>query len=90
MEFDPYGFSVKDLSRRNVIARCNSSGPLYTMRLPSRFSLSPCATLAAALAASASTWHHRLRHPGVDALSSVIILTYFLPVLRLVQIIFLT
>jgi hypothetical protein len=68
MEFDPYGFSVKDLSSRNVIARCNSSGPLYTMCLPSCFALSPCATLAATVAASTSTWHRRLRHPGVDAL----------------------
>jgi hypothetical protein len=34
-EFDPFGLSVKDLSKRNVITRCNSSGPLYTMRLPS-------------------------------------------------------
>jgi hypothetical protein len=36
MEFDPYGLSVKVLSSRNVIARCNSSGPHYMMRLPSR------------------------------------------------------
>jgi hypothetical protein len=35
IEFDPFGLSVKDLSTRNTIARCNSSGPLYTMRLPS-------------------------------------------------------
>jgi hypothetical protein len=35
MEFDPFGLSVKDLSTRNVITRCDSSGPLYTMRLPS-------------------------------------------------------
>jgi hypothetical protein len=35
MEFGPFGLSVKDLSTRNVITRCDSSGPLYTMRLPS-------------------------------------------------------
>jgi hypothetical protein len=35
MEFDPFGLSVKDLSTRNVITRCDSLGPLYTMRLPS-------------------------------------------------------
>jgi hypothetical protein len=28
-EFDPFGLSVKDLSTRNMIAKCNSSGP-YT------------------------------------------------------------
>jgi hypothetical protein len=71
MEFDPYGLSVKVLSSQNVIARCNSSGPLYMMRLPSHSVPSPCATPAAALAASASTWHRRLRHPGVDALSKL-------------------
>jgi hypothetical protein len=34
MEFDPFGLSVKDLATRNVIIRCNSSGPLYTICLP--------------------------------------------------------
>jgi hypothetical protein len=71
MEFDPFGLSVKDLATRNVLTRCNSSGALYTMRLPSRSTPSPCAALAAALVASASTWHRRLRHPGVDALSKL-------------------
>jgi hypothetical protein len=71
MEFDPSGLSVKDLSTRNVLTRCNSSGPLYMMRLPSRSAPSPCAAPAAALVASASTWHRRLGHPGVDALSKL-------------------
>jgi hypothetical protein len=35
MEFDPFGLSVKDLSTQNMITKCNSSGPLYTMCLPS-------------------------------------------------------
>jgi hypothetical protein len=34
MEFDPFGLFVKDLSTRNVIVRSNSTGPLYTLRLP--------------------------------------------------------
>jgi hypothetical protein len=71
MKFDPFGLSVKDLSTRNVLTRCNSSRPLYTMRLPSRSAPSPCAAPAVALVASASTWHHRLGHPGVDALSKL-------------------
>jgi hypothetical protein len=71
IEFDPFGLSVKDLATRNVLTRCNSSGPLYTMHLPLRSTPSPCAALAAALVASASTWHRRLRHPGVDALSKL-------------------
>jgi hypothetical protein len=71
MEFDPYDLSVKDLSSQNVIARCNSSGPLYTMYLPSHSAPSPCDAPAAALAASVSTWHRRLGHAGVDALSKL-------------------
>jgi hypothetical protein len=71
MEFDPFDLSVKDLSTQNMITRCNSSGPLYTMRLPSRSAPSPCAAPITALVASASTWHCRLEHPGVDALSKL-------------------
>ena len=56
MEFDPFGLSVKDLSTQKVITRCNSSGPLYTMCLPSHPPLSP-ASAPSALVASASTWH---------------------------------
>jgi hypothetical protein len=72
MEFDPFGLSMKDLSSQNVISRCNSSGPLYTMRLPSCSIPSPCVAPTAALVASMSTWHHRLRHPGIDALSKLL------------------
>jgi hypothetical protein len=68
MEFDPYGLSVKDLSSKNVIARCNSSGPLYMTRMPSHFAPSPCTAPIAALVASTSTWYRCLRHLGVDAL----------------------
>jgi hypothetical protein len=34
VEFDPRGFSVKDLRTRKVITRCNSSSPLYPMCPP--------------------------------------------------------
>lgn len=44
VEFDPAGCSVKDLESQKVIIRCNSSGPLYPLHLPS----------AAALAAGSS------------------------------------
>jgi hypothetical protein len=79
MEFDPFGLSVKDLTTRNVIARSNSTGPLYTLRLPSSIAssrTSPCAmsTIVAPrilAVVATSTWHRRLGHPGPDALSSV-------------------
>jgi hypothetical protein len=47
MEFDPFGLSVKDLTTKNVIVRSNSTGPLYTMRLPG--SLTPSFSIVAAL-----------------------------------------
>jgi hypothetical protein len=71
MEFDPFGLYLKDLSTQNVIARCNSSRPLYTMHLPSHLSPSSPMSAPSALVASASTWHRRLGHPGVDDLSKL-------------------
>jgi hypothetical protein len=49
MESDPFSLSVKDLTTKNVIVRSNSTGPLYTMRLPR--SLTPSSSAVAALAA---------------------------------------
>jgi hypothetical protein len=61
---------VKDLSTRNVIVRSNSTGLLYTPRLPG--STTPLAGTMVALAAVApTTWHRRLGHPGPGALSSL-------------------
>jgi hypothetical protein len=42
------------------------------IRLHSRSAPSPCVAPAATLAASASTWHHHLGHPSVDALSKML------------------
>jgi hypothetical protein len=79
MEFYPFGLSVKDLTTRNVIARSNSTGPLYTLRLPSSTAFSrtsPCSmsTIVAPrilTAVATSIWHRRLGHPDTDALSSL-------------------
>ena len=63
VEFDLAGCSVKDLQTRDEIVRCNSSGPLYPLRLPPAHSL---------VAKSASPlWHRRLGHPGHEALSKL-------------------
>jgi hypothetical protein len=70
MEFDHFDLSVKDLSTRSVIIRCDSSGPLYTMRMPSHFTLSYVAA-PIVLVASASTRHRRLGHLGVDTMSKL-------------------
>jgi hypothetical protein len=77
MEFNPFGLSVKDLTTKNVIVGSNSTGLLYTMHLPE--SLTPSSSVVAALAAvphaltvvAPTTWHRRLGHPGIDALSSL-------------------
>jgi hypothetical protein len=53
MEFDPFGLSVKDLTTRNVIVRSNSTGPMYTMRLPSSFT-SPSTAAAAVVTTAAA------------------------------------
>jgi hypothetical protein len=71
MKFDPFGLSVKHLSTRNVIARCNSSGPLYMMRLPSHPAPSSPMSAPSTLVVSTSTWHGHLSHPGVDVLSKL-------------------
>jgi hypothetical protein len=71
MEFNPFDLSVKDLSTRNMITRCNSSELLYTMCLPSHPTPSSPMSAPSALVASTSTWHRCLGHPGVDVLSKL-------------------
>jgi hypothetical protein len=71
MEFDHFGLSVKDLSTSNVIIRCDSLKPLYTMHLPSCSTPSSSVAAPTTLIALASTWHHRLGHPGIETMSKV-------------------
>ena len=67
VEFDAYGFSVKDLKTRRVILRCNSEGDLYTF--PGTPHRAPPAAMLATT--SADLWHRRLGHPGQDAMSAL-------------------
>ena len=78
MEFDPFCVSDKDLTTRNVIARSNSTRPLYTARLPGSITsshISSCVMSSVAAiprvltTVAASTWHRCLGHLGHDALS---------------------
>jgi hypothetical protein len=69
MEFDPFGLSVKDLAIRRVLARYDSTDPLYTLPLPTL----PTTTLRVvpytlATTASSTTWHRRLGHLSLDVL----------------------
>ena len=71
VEFDSSGLTVKDPASRRPLLRCDSTGPLYTLRLPS--SAAPPSSSSAALAAttSSTTWHRRLGHPGRDILAQL-------------------
>jgi hypothetical protein len=68
IEFDPSGFSVKDLATRTPLACCDSSGPLYTFQ-PSTADVSPPPVLVSTT--SSTTWHRRLGHPGPDVLTKI-------------------
>nr|GFA14692.1 ribonuclease H-like domain-containing protein [Tanacetum cinerariifolium] len=59
IEFDVFGFSVKDFWTRHILFRCDSSGDLYPVTKPL-----PLHT--AFVTTSSSTWHQRLGHPGDD------------------------
>jgi hypothetical protein len=67
IEFDPSGFSVKDLASRTP-RRCDSLGPLYTLR-----SSTTNASLPPVLASttSSTTWHRCLGHPGLDVMTKI-------------------
>ena len=64
VEFDNSGLTVKDLASRRPLLRCDSTGPLYTLRLPS-------SAAALAVTPSSTTWHRRLGHPGRDVLAQL-------------------
>ncbi|WVZ96184.1 hypothetical protein U9M48_041853, partial [Paspalum notatum var. saurae] len=65
VEFDPFGFSVKDLQTRREILRCASSGDLYT------FPAEHSSVAHAYLAVPSVVWHQRLGHPAPATLASL-------------------
>ena len=74
VEFDTSGLTVKDLASQRPLLRCDSTGPFYTLRLPS--SAAPSSTpssVSVVLAATPSStiWHRRLGHPGRDVLTQL-------------------
>ncbi|GJU77022.1 ribonuclease H-like domain-containing protein [Tanacetum coccineum] len=63
VEFDAYGFSVKDYQTGRLLLRCDSTGDLYPVtQQPSS------QTPVVLLSFSSTTWHRRLGHPGDDVL----------------------
>jgi hypothetical protein len=72
MEFNPFGLSVKELATMRVLARYDSTGPLYTLPLPTFPTTTPrVIPCALATTASSATWHHCLGHPDPDVLSKL-------------------
>ena len=71
IEFDSSGLTVKDSASRRPLLRCDSSGPLYTLRLPASATPPSTSSSSAAFAATPSStpWHRRLGHPGRDVLA---------------------
>ena len=67
VEFDDYGFSIKDRSTKAVILRSDSPDELYPLH-PSHPSQAPQAFTAVIR----DTWHRRLGHLGDDALERLI------------------
>ncbi|GJU82591.1 ribonuclease H-like domain-containing protein [Tanacetum coccineum] len=61
IEFDEFGFSVKDYRTRQLLIRCDSTGDLYPFRPTT-------AQPTALISVSPSTWHQRLGHPGNEVL----------------------
>nr|GEV62763.1 hybrid signal transduction histidine kinase M [Tanacetum cinerariifolium] len=64
IEFDAFGFYVKDFWTRHILLRCDSSRDLYPVPKPSTIPI-------ALLSTSSSTWHQRLGHPGDEVLRSL-------------------
>ncbi|WVZ93121.1 hypothetical protein U9M48_039127 [Paspalum notatum var. saurae] len=73
VEFDSSGLTVKDSASRRPLLRCDSQGPLYTLRLPPSAASPLASPSSAAFVAttSSTTWHRRLGHPGRDVLAQL-------------------
>ncbi|KAJ9543577.1 hypothetical protein OSB04_023284 [Centaurea solstitialis] len=64
IEFDEFGFSVKDYQTRETLLRCDSSGDLYPAILP--------ASSVALVSTRSSIWHQRLGHPSSHVFQSLV------------------
>ncbi|GJS34652.1 ribonuclease H-like domain-containing protein [Tanacetum coccineum] len=64
IEFDSFGFSVKDFLTRWVLLRCDSTRDLYPVTAPS--------PIPHAFFVSQNMWHHRLGHPGSEVLRRIL------------------
>ncbi|GJZ35730.1 ribonuclease H-like domain-containing protein [Tanacetum coccineum] len=63
VEFDAYGFSIKDYQTQKLLLRCDSTGDLYPVTQQP-----PLQTPVVLLSLSSTTWNRRLGHPREDVL----------------------
>ena len=70
VEFDPFGFSVKDLATGNIVLRSNNTGDLYPFQSTHGAS-STSSTSSVFSVLSTSVWHSRFHHPGNVILTSL-------------------
>ncbi|GKD01861.1 ribonuclease H-like domain-containing protein, partial [Tanacetum coccineum] len=66
VEFDAFGFSVKDYHMRQLLLRCDSTEDLYPV------THQPSSTPFSLLSFSHSTFHRRLGHLGEDVLRNLV------------------
>ncbi|GJS93127.1 hypothetical protein Tco_0800095 [Tanacetum coccineum] len=64
VEFDAFGFSVKDFLTRQVLLRCDSTRNLYPVTKPS--------AIPHAFLTSQYIWHQRLGHSGSEVLRRIL------------------
>jgi transposase InsO family protein len=69
IEFDPFDFSVKDLTTKTPIMRSNSFSDLYPFV---GFSKNHNNITLSTIVSSVDLWHHRLRHPSNVSLSHLL------------------
>ena len=70
VEFDPFGFFVKELATENIVLRSNSTGDLYPFQSTHGASISSSTSLAFSVLSS-RIWQSRLGHPGNAILNSL-------------------
>ncbi|GKA21055.1 ribonuclease H-like domain-containing protein [Tanacetum coccineum] len=63
IDFDPYGFTVRDYHTRQTLLRCDSTGDLYPLHV--------AASTFVILTNNHSLWHQGLGHPG-DAVIQIL------------------
>nr|GEX55418.1 copia protein [Tanacetum cinerariifolium] len=64
IEFDSFGFSVKDFMTRRVLLRCDSTGDLYPVMAPS--------PIPSVFLVSQQTRHQRIGHPESEVLRRLV------------------